>query len=85
METPKENWDIFKPHKGSTETETMGKSLIKSDTKILQNALAQIEKMEADKAELLEALERCNNELYFYSGQTDFVKENKSLIQKHKQ
>ena len=41
--------------------------------------------LQADKAELLEALERCNNELYFYSGQTDFVEENKSLIQKHKQ
>ena len=40
--------------------------------------------LQADKAELLEALERCNNELYFYSGQTDFVEENKSLIQKHK-
>ena len=33
--------------------------------------------LKADKAELLEALERCNNELYFYSGQTDFVEENK--------
>ena len=41
--------------------------------------------LKADKAELLEALERCNNELYFYSGQTDFVEENKFLIQKHKQ
>ena len=41
--------------------------------------------LKADKAELLEALERCNNELYFYSRQTDFVEENKSLIQKHKQ
>ena len=41
--------------------------------------------LQADKAELLEALERCNNELYFYSGQTDFVEENKFLIQKHKQ
>ena len=41
--------------------------------------------IKADKAELLEALERCNNELYFYSRQTDFVEENKSLIQKHKQ
>ena len=40
--------------------------------------------LQADKAELFEALERCNNELYFYSGQTDFVEENKSLIQKHK-
>ena len=40
--------------------------------------------LKADKTELLEALERCNNELYFYSGQTDFVEENKFLIQKHK-
>ena len=45
----------------------------------------QLEKLEAEKKELLEALEKCNNELYFYSGQTDFVKENQSLIQKHKQ
>lgn len=45
----------------------------------------QIENLEADNAELLEALEKCNNELHFYSGHTDFVKENESLIQKHKQ
>ena len=58
---------------------------IKSDnTQTLQNALEQLEKLEAEKKGLLEALERCNNELYFYSGQTDFVEENKSLIQKHK-
>ena len=59
---------------------------IKSDnSQTLQNALEQLEKLEAEKKELLEALERCNNELYFYSGQTDFVEENKFLIQKHKQ
>ena len=58
---------------------------IKSDnTQTLENALKQLENLKSDKAELLEVLERCNNELYFYSGQTDFVEENKFLIQKHK-
>lgn len=59
---------------------------IKSDnTETLANALQQIKKLESDKAELLEALEKCNNELHFYSGHTHFVKENESLIQKIKQ
>lgn len=45
----------------------------------------ECDKLEADKVELLEALEECNDELHFYSGHTDFVKENESLIQKLKQ
>lgn len=35
--------------------------IIKSDTKILENASEQIEKLEADKAELLEALAKIFN------------------------
>ena len=53
--------------------------------KVIEEIPDNTAQLQADKAELLEALERCNNELYFYSGQTDFVEENKFLIQKHKQ
>ena len=87
METPKENWDIFKPHAGSTETETMGKSLIKSDnTKTLQNALEQIEKLEAEKEELLEALEMVHELVTDFTADSLMLIESVSekAIQKHK-
>lgn len=57
--------------------------VIKSDnTETLANALHQIEKMEAEKAELLEALEKCKRYLPYISGEREEIG---SLIQKHKQ
>lgn len=64
---------------------TVGKSLIKSDTKILQNALAQIEKLEADKEELLEALVYANRMLNIAKDSMYDKQYIESLIQKHKQ
>ena len=56
---------------------------IKSDiTKTLENALEQIEKLEADKAELLEALDKVRISLLLLPD--EFSEEIKSLIQKHK-
>ena len=66
---------------------------IKSDnTQTLHNALQQIEKMEAEKKELLEALENSNLQIKYLhekfketgSGNS-ILSKNKSLIQKHKQ
>lgn len=59
---------------------------IKSDnTQTLQNALEQIEKLEAEKKELLEALENLTE--YGSTGEdaVEMKREIESLIQKHKQ
>lgn len=59
---------------------------IKSDnTQTLQNALEQIEKLEAEKKELLEALENLTE--YGSTGEDSvgMKREIESLIQKHKQ
>ena len=56
---------------------------IKSDnTQTLQNASHQIEKLEADKAELLEALEKLRNHYGLFPENRIEIE---SLIQKHKQ
>lgn len=56
---------------------------IKSDnTETLANALQQIQKLEADKAELLEALESVKPALRYFPEKLNEIK---SLIQKHKQ
>lgn len=62
---------------------------IKSDnTQTLQNSLEKIEKLEAEKKELLEALEKAQNELSQFKesfGQgSELIPEIESLIQKMK-
>ena len=52
------------------------------NTQTLQNALEQIEKLESDKAELLEALENTKTAFRYFPER---LKEIESLIQKHKQ
>ena len=62
--------------------DSIPETTLTDNAQTLQNALEQIENLEADKAELLEALENTKTAFRYFPER---LKEIESLIQKHKQ